>query len=694
MADLELSDCLSSQVFSILPTDMSASDRLESASFSLERAIDRSPSITTPEASIKQALIQMQAATSSYILVAESGNKFVNLVTERDLVNVIAARQPAPDTPLINVAPAEVITAHLNQIPDLLAARFLLRQHKIRHLPLITDQNCIDGVITYDNLSRLLNPVDLLRLRRAEEVMTSQVIWALPDTPLLKLSHLMVQHRVSSIVIGEALPVLGCIRPVGVVTEPDIIRLWVQDQNFEQKRAQDIVNGPLRSILPTDSLWHAHDLMRTHHTRRLVVVDSEGFLAGVLTQSSLFQTVDPVEARLTMATLTNIIEDHTADLSQANKKLQRNVQERKRAKAALQQQIARERLVSRITQNIRQSLELKTILTTAVAEVSDFFQADGTLIYRIADKPNNAGKIIAEAVRGDYEQTHTNKTLETVLTQLDTPFYASGRVHSVPDLQARDRSSQKTRFLGYLGIRSILIAPILVKNKLWGLLLIIQQTPHRWEKSEINLFEQITSQMGLAIQQAILYSQLELANRKLHNQANTDELTQLSNRRQFESCLEREWKRLRREQQPLSLILCDVDYFKFYNDTYGHQVGDDCLKAIAQVLKHSARRPADEAARYGGEEFAIVLPNTPLVGAQHVAERIRQRVEALQRPHKNSQVSNWVTLSLGIASLIPNPGSSPEELLKTADIALYKAKENGRNQWANTEKGTEPASMT
>ncbi|MBT9312434.1 diguanylate cyclase domain-containing protein [Leptothoe kymatousa] len=654
------------------------------SSFALERAIDRHPPITTPGESIKSALIQMQTAASSYILVAQAGNKFASLLTERDLLNIIVNSRHSSDISLAAVMPAEVITSHIDQITDLLTARLLLRQHKIRHLPLVSDQGCIEGVITYDNLSRLLNPIDLLRLRHVEEVMTSQVIWAPPHTSLTELSNLMASHRVSCIVIGEASPMLGCIRPIGVVTEPHIIHLWMQGANFDHTQAQDLINGSFRCILTTDSLWYAHKLMTTDGTRRLVVVGTDGFLAGVVTQSSLFQSVEPDEAQLTLKTLTNIIDEHTVDLSQANQKLERTIQERKRAKAALQQQIARERLVNRITQNIRQSLELTSILTTAVDEVSAFFQAGRTLIYRIVDEERPAGEIIAEAgsaVAGNGAPTAS--PLGPALAQLDMDFYASGRVHSVPDLEADDRSSQKTRFLAAHGIRSVLIAPILVKQNLWGLLLLSQEEPRRWERSEIKLFEQITAQIGLAIQQAVLYSQLEIANQKLLNQANTDELTQLSNRRHFSHCLAKEWKRLQREQQPLSVILCDVDHFKLYNDTYGHQAGDDCLKAVAQALKQPVKRPADETARYGGEEFVIVLPNTPLEGAQHVAEQIRLQVQGLNIPHRSSKTSDCVTLSLGVACCIPNSKSSPEELVKTADMALYAAKESGRNRWAS-----------
>lgn len=651
-----------------------------SSSFSIEQAIDRHPPTTTSDTSITSTLLKMQEAESSYILVTESDNRFISLITERDLVNVINQKEILK-AELSAVMPSYVITTNIDEIPDLLTARMLLRQHKIRHIPLINHQKYIDGVITYDNLSRLLNPVDLLRLRYVAEVMMPQVVWASPHTSLVELRNLMVDHRVSCIVIGEATPMLGCIRPLGVVTEPEIIRQFFQEEGFEHKCAHDLLHKSFKYIRSTDSLWYAHEMMKASDTRRLVVVDSNGFLAGVITQSSLFQSVEHDEARLTLKTLTNIIDEHTADLNQANQKLQRKAQERKRAKAALQQQIARERLVHRITQDIRQSLELDTILTTAVGEVSDFFKTDRTCIYRIIDEDKKIGGIVTESVSDESNIPIGGQVLEDVIDQLDWTFYISGRLHSVPDLKASDLSSYKARFLGYVGIRSVVIAPILVTNKLWGLLLVTQQTPRRWERSEINLLNQITAQIGLAIQQAILYSQLEVANQKLLNQANTDELTQLSNRRRFENCLDQEWRRLRRENQPLSIILCDVDHFKLYNDTYGHQAGDDCLKAVAQSIKQAIKRPADEAARYGGEEFVLILPNTPLAGAKHVAEQVRKNIQALHLPHKSSKTSDCVTISLGIACCIPNPSSSMDELIQKADMALYQAKEGGRNCW-------------
>ena len=173
---------------------------------------------------------------------------------------------------------------------------------------------------------------------------------------------------------------------------------------------------------------------------------------------------------------------------------------------------------------------------------------------------------------------------------------------------------------------------------------------------------------------------LKEANLELKRQANIDSLTQVANRRRFDEYLIQEWSRCAREKQTLALILCDVDYFKFYNDAYGHQAGDECLYKVAQGMSLAIKRPADVVFRYGGEEFAMILPFTQGEGALTVAEDVRERIVKLQIPHDLSQVSQYVTLSLGVSSIIPNVESSPESLIAAADRALYEAKALGRNR--------------
>ncbi|MEC4805634.1 MAG: diguanylate cyclase [Jaaginema sp. PMC 1079.18] len=172
---------------------------------------------------------------------------------------------------------------------------------------------------------------------------------------------------------------------------------------------------------------------------------------------------------------------------------------------------------------------------------------------------------------------------------------------------------------------------------------------------------------------------LQKANQDLKRLATLDDLTQVANRRLFQETLYKEWRRMRRESQPLSLILCDIDYFKQYNDTYGHQVGDYCLRKVGQVLTQNVNRPADLVARYGGEEFAVILPNTEVEGATVVAEKIRSAIAAEALVHAKSDVAPWVTASFGVATSIPDRVLSPETLICVADLCLYEAKKQGRN---------------
>jgi diguanylate cyclase (GGDEF)-like protein len=174
---------------------------------------------------------------------------------------------------------------------------------------------------------------------------------------------------------------------------------------------------------------------------------------------------------------------------------------------------------------------------------------------------------------------------------------------------------------------------------------------------------------------------LQKANQELQNLVHIDSLTQVANRRQFDTYFDQEWRRLAREQAPLALILCDVDYFKKYNDCYGHIAGDVCLQQIAKALMRAVTRPADLVARYGGEEFGIILPNTNAEGAIRVAERIQAEIEQLQILHSQSEVSAYVTMSLGISSQIPHQEISTEQSIAAADRALYRAKQQGRNTY-------------
>jgi len=173
--------------------------------------------------------------------------------------------------------------------------------------------------------------------------------------------------------------------------------------------------------------------------------------------------------------------------------------------------------------------------------------------------------------------------------------------------------------------------------------------------------------------------ELHAANQELLRLSRLDGLTQIANRLYLDEYVAQEWSRARRDRCPLGVLMCDIDRFKQYNDTYGHLQGDECLRLVAKALTASVRRPADLVARYGGEEFAVILPNTNLEGLQTVTAQIQERVQRLAIPHATSDIHPQVTVSLGGAWMLPQTGDRLDALLEAADRALYAAKNQGRN---------------
>lgn len=162
--------------------------------------------------------------------------------------------------------------------------------------------------------------------------------------------------------------------------------------------------------------------------------------------------------------------------------------------------------------------------------------------------------------------------------------------------------------------------------------------------------------------------------------ATVDGLTQIANRRKFDEYFHRQWHQMLHDRTPLALVLCDVDYFKDYNDAFGHLAGDDCLRQVALTIDRVLSRPMDLVARFGGEEFVVVLPQTSAAGAMKVAELIQAEIANAMIPHTRSLVSDYITLSIGIVSVIPTDNRSPKDLIDEADQALYIAKQQGRNR--------------
>ncbi|AIE73187.1 Sensory transduction protein kinase [Synechocystis sp. PCC 6714] len=347
--------------------------------------------------------------------------------------------------------------------------------------------------------------------------------------------------------------------------------------------------------------------------------------------------------------------------------------ERKKAKRELQVQIERERLMARIVEEIRQSLDLSMILQTTVDEVRKFLQADQVAIYHCHSP--TMGRILVAApssslpVNGD--RRHSSQRGPDSNGEPTEPIPAR-TIAPLNQLSPSTITPAKAK-------NGVLTVPIWQKkpnqdDRLWGQIIVrVEEKKRQWLPWEVEFLHHLSSQVAIAIQQSELFTQV-------HYLANMDGLTGIANRRYLDYFLEQQWQKLAKHHQYFSLILCDIDFFKQYNDTYGHLEGDECLKKVANLLKKVMRRGTDLAARYGGEEFALVLPQTNGEGCQNVAIHLQSVFKRAQIPHHSSIIEPYLTLSIGSATMVPSPNLSPKELIDRADQALFKAKKAGRNR--------------
>ena len=332
----------------------------------------------------------------------------------------------------------------------------------------------------------------------------------------------------------------------------------------------------------------------------------------------------------------------------------------------IQQQLIQEQVVRHIIEAIHGALNLETLLTEVVRQIQRFLWVPRVLV-------------------GQYTSPTTLKLLASSdgssLVQVEFDWFTVQTGTSIAFNQGESLATSDAEWLQQWQVQSEVRYPLWCRNNLWGCLMIQYLDFNVTDTTWASFFQSIIQQLQIALDQAELLLQLEKANGHLLYLANTDALTQLANRRYLDLYIEREWLRLKRDQQSLSIILMDIDYFKAYNDIYGHIQGDECLRLVAQVLASVAKRPADLAIRYGGEEFLLVLPNTDASGAVVLAQQVQTAVMQLNIPHAGHFSSTCVTLSLGIATHIPTADSSWLQLLNLADNALYEAKKSGRNQY-------------
>ncbi len=352
-------------------------------------------------------------------------------------------------------------------------------------------------------------------------------------------------------------------------------------------------------------------------------------------------------------------------------------------------------------------LDLDTVLKASLA-LSSEIQIDGLLQKLMAIVIENAGAewgylllpsadhwlIVAQASVLDRNAQLGRIPLSdsTAVCEAVIRYVIRTRQDLTLDDARQDPAFCRDPYVQRHGVRSVFCLPLLAKNRLNGVLYLEnRQLAGAFAPGRIQILKMLSAQAAYAIENARLYESLERqvaertgelseANRRLQELSECDGLTGIANRRKFDAVWNAEWKRAARQGLPLAVAMIDVDHFKAYNDHYGHQAGDDCLRQIAQALAATVRRASDLVARYGGEEFVVVLPGMTAPDALQVARKLAAAVAACQIPHACNSAAAVVTVSIGLAWGIPEPDAPPNDLVAEADTRLYQAKHAGRNR--------------
>ncbi len=450
-------------------------------------------------------------ARSSCVLVMDD-SKVIGIVTERDIVRISAQQRSLSSLTVREVMASPVITLKESEFTDLFSVVNLLQQFHIRHIPIVDKDDHLLGIVTHESLRQLARPVDLLRLRLVSEVMTAEVVCAAPSTLMLAIAQLMTERHISSVLIvdtqvnhdGKPFQI-----PLGIITERDIVQFQSLGLSLDSIEVHVVMSTPVFSVSPEDSLMVVQQIMEQQSIRRLAVTDARGALVGVVTQTSLLQALNPIE----LYTLSNILMKKVSQLEEEKIQLmerytnQLEVQVKERT-AALNAKVEREKLLSKISFKIANSLHLPDILEATVQETRAFLECDRTVIWQIPSE--GRGIIVAESV-GDDWQSLLHDEIDDPCFRGDTASkYRKGRTISIKNVHGVDYPKCYVQLLDKYQVKSILIVPIQVSGQLWGLLIGHQCDHYRqWMEDDLRLLDDMAVQIAIAIQQAMAYQQVQ-----------------------------------------------------------------------------------------------------------------------------------------------------------------------------------------
>lgn len=346
----------------------------------------------------------LQRQPSSCILVVEAG-RLLGILTERDVVKVTVDGRNLSGVKIASVMTKQVLTLTKSGSQSVFTAMVLMRQHQIRHLPILDEREQLVGIVTPNTIRQLIQPENLLKVRQVEEVMTTGAIVAAPTASVLSLAHLMAEHRVSCVVIAQQAEKANYQLPIGIITERDIVQLLALELNLAKTTAEKVMSAPLFCLTKEDSLWVAHQEMEKRQVRRLVVAGNQGELLGIVTQTSLLQVIEPQEITGIIESLQVKIEEQTTQLRQVNQELQEEIAKRQRIEAVLLH--AHEELEKRVEER---TAELKAANEQLQREIEQRRQAEAQIQFQANVLSQVSDAVVA--IDNEHRVTYWNQAAE------------------------------------------------------------------------------------------------------------------------------------------------------------------------------------------------------------------------------------------------------------------------------------------
>ena len=505
------------------------------------------PDVSTLENEVHQSiLLNKEKATCVLVVknksvkeVPEHNTQFslLGIFTTSDIVRLIAngkinnLENLSKNICLGEVMTSNVVTLKESEDQDLFTALSLFRKYKIAHLPVLDSQKQIVGVVTPEKIRQVLQPSNILRLRRINEVKNDCVtVTSFKTASLLKVSQLMSEYKVSSVIITQKRKLqtqkTEIEEPIGIVTKDNIVQAYFLNMDLAKIPVQKVMKTELNFLNSTDSLWDAHKKMLQEQVQILVVRSKQGELLGTVNQTNLLQVLDPTVmfglVRKLRADVNQLQAEKFALLRSRNAELEKEVQART---AEIQEQLERDCLLAKIALRIHQSLNLNEIINAAVTEVQQFLKADRVVLFQV--KSSTVTKIVAESVdRNCYSWMGNQASFGYLMSNLKVK---KNKSYAVDDIAQTDLPVEQVTSLKEKQIKAFLIVPICQDGQVWGIMCTQEYSGIReWQPSEIDLLQQLATQLAIAIQQAQLYQQVQTLNTDLERQVQerTSELEQ------------------------------------------------------------------------------------------------------------------------------------------------------------------------